>query len=66
MMSKASEVVLDLVTRPQSSAQILTRRKAERPRTGLVGTLDGQWVEPAPASKQAPKPVMRAALQTFD
>jgi hypothetical protein len=48
-MSKASEAVLDLVTRPQSSTQILARREAERPRTGLIGTLDGQWVEPAPA-----------------
>jgi hypothetical protein len=65
-MSKASEVVLDLVTRPQSSAQILARREAERPRTGLVGTLDGQWAEPASTSTQVAKPVMRAAPQTID
>ena len=65
-MSKASEVVLDLVTRPQSSAQILARREAERPRTGLIGTLDGQWVEPAPIPTQVAEPVMRAAPQTID
>ena len=65
-MSKASEVVLDLVTRPQSSAQILARQEAERPRAGLVGTLHGQWVEPAPASTQAPKPLMQAALKIID
>jgi len=65
-MSKASEVVLDLVTQPQSSAQILARQEAERPRTGLVGTLDGQWVEPASTPTHVAKPIMRAAPQTID
>ena len=60
-MSKASDVVLDLVTRPQSPAQILARREAEQPRTGLVSTLDGKLAEPVTS-----KPVMQAPPQTID
>ena len=60
-MSKASEVVLDLVTQPLSSAESLARQEAERPRTDLVGTLDGQWLEP-----EVSKPIMRADVQTID
>jgi hypothetical protein len=60
-MSKASEVVLDLVSRPLTPEQILARQEAERPRTGLVGTLDGRLVEP-----ETSKPVMQAPVQTTD
>lgn len=62
-MSKSSDIVLDLVTRsPLLPEQILARREAEIPRTGLVGTLDGQWVDPT----QIAKPVMQAPPQTID
>lgn len=65
-MSKASDLVLDLVTRPLSPKQNRERKEAERPRTNLVATLDGQLVEPAPTPTQTPRSVMQAPPQTID
>jgi hypothetical protein len=61
-VSKASDVFLNLVSRPLSLAQVLERREAERPRTGLVATPDGQLAEPRPN----PRPVLQAPPQVID
>lgn len=63
-MSKASDIFLDLVTKPLSPSEVLERQDAEKPRTGLVGTLDGRWIDPT--TTQASRPVMKAPPRPID
>lgn len=65
-MNKASEVVLDLVTEPLSPSEINARREAETPRSGLVGTLDGSWIDPTTTSTRTPAKIMKADVHTID
>ena len=61
-MSKASDEVLELVSQPPSPQQVRERQEAERPRTGLIGTLSGEWTDPTMAAQA----VMAAAPKTID
>jgi hypothetical protein len=65
-MGVANDLVDDLVSRPLTSEEIQRRREAAKPATRLVGTLDGQLVEPAPTPAQAPRVVQQAPQQTWD
>jgi hypothetical protein len=65
-MGVASDLVDDLVARPLSAQEIRERREAEKPATKLVGTLDGQLVEPAPTPVETPRIVRQAPQQTWD
>lgn len=55
-MSRARARAFDLTSRAPSEEELLRRRQAEGRRTGLIGDLHGQLLEPAPIPTQAPQP----------
>jgi hypothetical protein len=65
-MGKATALVEDLITRQLSPKEIAEREEAARPRTRLVATLDGQFVEPAPSPQEVARLIQQAPQQTFD
>jgi hypothetical protein len=65
-MGKATELLDDLIARPLSPQEVQERREAARPKTKLVGTLDGRLLEPAPTPLEAPRVVRQAPQQTWD
>jgi hypothetical protein len=65
-MGIANDLVDDLLSRPLTPDEIKRRREAAKPATKLVGTLNGQLVEPAPTPIEAPRVVLQASQQTWD
>jgi len=53
-MSKASQFLDDLYTRPPSQQEMMERQDAARPHTNLVATTDGRAIQLAPTPDQAP------------
>ncbi|HEX5925820.1 MAG TPA: hypothetical protein VFY45_18445 [Baekduia sp.] len=64
-MGQATDITARITRLPLSAEEVAERARAERVRTDVETTLDGQVVE-RPTPTAAPKPAFRAAPATWD